>query len=283
MEKEVRKDKVTELRTSRLLTTFLELFDLELKFGEDPRVVVNKNGEQVGYSRILADMEKPSFFRAQTEIMLPYGGIRIQQDINSNGLSFQINRDGSKRIVGTLTGFSAYKKFQVEGFSMSTKKQGQDVEEFSLLSCGRALYYRNYLEDETIEFRTRPNKFDSEVSTSLKTVYQDKKEKKEVEIQIEKDNSHLYGVNFVNYTKQEFPNLSQLIEKINEQNIPIYEKFYQAMAEVDPNFYTRLERVLKSYEYNDKNIATEAINQFLLPEITEDQTKCLLGKKLIKK
>lgn len=277
------KGKVTELRTSKLLTTFLRLFDLDLKFGEDPRIVVNQNGEQVGYSRVLADMEKSSFFRAQTEIILPYGGIRIQQDVNSNSLSFQINRDGSRRIVGILNGFSAYEKFKLDGFSMSTKNHGEDIEEFSLLSHGRALYYRNYIEDETIEFRTRPNKFNSEISTSLKIVHQTKKEKQEVEIQIEKDNQHLYGINFANYTKQEFPNLEELTKEINKQNLPVYEKFYNAMAQVDPFFYNRLESVLQSYEYNDKNITTEAIKQLLLPEITEDQTKCLLGKQLTKK
>lgn len=283
MKKEIGKDKVTELRTSGLLINFLKLFDLNLNFGKDPRIVVNKNDEQVGYSRILADIKKPSFFRAQTEIILPYGGIRIQQDINSNSLFFQINRNGSKKIVGVLSGFAVYEEFKIDGFSLSVKNHEEDTEELSLLSQGKAFYYRNYIEDETIEFRTRPNKFDSEVDTSLKTVHQNKKEKQEVEIQVAKNCQCLYEVNCANYTKQEFPNLSGLTEEINNKGLPIYEKFYSAIAEVDPFFYDRLENILNSYEYNDKNIVTEGIRQFLLPEITEDQTKCLLGKKLIKK
>ena len=259
------------------LEAFLGLFQVQNVAG----VIRNQEEQQVGYCRVLSAINDEKRYSAQTEIILPYGGIRIHQDLNSHSLVFQINRDGSYRLTGSMRGAFVFGQFFVEQFSVTTMKEREEMQELSLLSRNREFYYRDYIQDEIIQFKANEKGAASFNGTLFYHYYKKEKERIENEIVAERENCFINEITVSNYTKKEFSNLGDLCETANQQ-ADFLSRFQYALGEVEPDFYHHLGEVIHSYSYNDDNMITSAISQYLLPRMQQEPFQALFGQKLVK-
>jgi len=266
------------------LNSFLNLLGLESKFiSYNMGMVKDKNDAILGKSYILSIINAENNFCIQSNVVHAYGGIRLRLDLNSskNILCFEINQQKSRCLKGQMVGEKIENQFVTKEFEISTYQKEIEQQKLSLSKFNKVFSYHNYETDEKVSL-LKSGQFKTEEQTILSSSFENEDhEKMKLIISDTEDNKRISDINFYNRRTGLSYETAKVEEQINE-NTKLYEQYETVLNQTDPRFYNRLETMLETYEYNGENIVSTAMKEIILKELTEDQSNCLFGKKLVK-